>query len=472
MTDPAPRHESSEATVPPRPSRRSGSGTTDGLSPGRLAMVAVLAVFVLLGLSKPTLLLAGVMAHADASTLRQAAYGAITLVALIAARPIGRWKRILCVPWPFVAALCWFAFSILWSPVPAASVSRLGVTAIVLWLAFQCPDRLGATRATVTIRIVLGAWLLLNYVAVVAVPDIGIHDFGESWSRGQWRGWMAHKNFLGMAAAVTLLFALFPGGDRRTWLPRLALALGALPMLLFSQSRAAMIGALVGTLVGGAITRLGPGLTGPAARKARIVVLASSGAILVLLLVVTFDPALLTGLLDDPDGLSGRTQIWQALIASFRDHPLFGTGYGAFWSAGVATAPDTATTGWQAISTGHNGYFDLAVQTGLIGLLVALGAVFLWAGLRIVLLAAAHPAVAGLAAALVAFALANNFAESSLFDGDWIPQLFLLLGLGLLQAAARRGQRGPSAEPAVLATASRGSRTVQRRRRRSTGSGQ
>jgi len=296
----------------------------------------------------------------------------------------------------------------------------------------------------------LGVWLVANYIAQVGFPEIAIQEYGIAWSRGQWRGWMGHKNLAGTAAAITLLFALFPSGERRTYLPRLILSAGALPYLFLSQSRTAIAAAAAACVFGMLVTRVGAVASPGALRLARILVLASCAVLVLLLLVLTINPDLLLGMLEDPAALSGRTQIWQIMLSSVREHPFLGTGYASFWSAGREhVSLNTGHMDWQAIDTGHNGYLDIAVQSGLIGLLVALSALLLWPALRILGLMNAYPAAAGLAAALVIFALVDNLAESSLFDSDLMPQLFAVLALGVLQATARRERAALDVSPKV-----------------------
>jgi len=70
--------------------------------------------------------------------------------------------------------------------------------------------------------------------------------------------------------------------------------------------------------------------------------------------------------------LSGRTDIWEASLAALSERPLFGYGFGAlFWRSDVS--PETEAI-WRHVgfesSHAHNGALDLAIQIGLIGLLI------------------------------------------------------------------------------------------------------
>ena len=78
--------------------------------------------------------------------------------------------------------------------------------------------------------------------------------------------------------------------------------------------------------------------------------------------------------------LTGRGEIWQLSIEQVNSHPFWGIGYAAFW--GTGTVPDVFNVPYrffQFINQSHNGYIDLLVQLGVIGLvLVMLMMSFLW----------------------------------------------------------------------------------------------
>ena len=63
--------------------------------------------------------------------------------------------------------------------------------------------------------------------------------------------------------------------------------------------------------------------------------------------------------------LTGRTDLWLALLNRARENPLFGTGFGGFWIGNIHGL-------WEHFiwlpTQAHNGYLDVYLQTGLIGL--------------------------------------------------------------------------------------------------------
>jgi O-antigen ligase len=99
----------------------------------------------------------------------------------------------------------------------------------------------------------------------------------------------------------------------------------------------------------------------------------------VILLVHTSDPfakdsflgLLIRGLGRDMT-LSGRTGIWSDVLTIAARSPLLGVGSGGFWIGRAANIPWDAHLTW-VLGEGHNGYFDVYLQIGLIGVFLLLG---------------------------------------------------------------------------------------------------
>ena len=73
--------------------------------------------------------------------------------------------------------------------------------------------------------------------------------------------------------------------------------------------------------------------------------------------------------------LSGRTEIWTDVLKVASRDPLFGVGYGGFWIGRTANIPWDEHLSW-VLGEGHNGYLDVYLQIGLIGVLLVLAVAF------------------------------------------------------------------------------------------------
>ncbi|HEY0035861.1 MAG TPA: O-antigen ligase family protein, partial [Longimicrobium sp.] len=91
---------------------------------------------------------------------------------------------------------------------------------------------------------------------------------------------------------------------------------------------------------------------------------------------VTYKDQILTGMGKDPT-LTGRTDIWDALITSIGQQPLLGYGYNGYWLGKEGPAAETlAAIGWETPSA-HNGFLEVCLQLGLVGMGIVL---FLYLG--------------------------------------------------------------------------------------------
>ncbi len=140
-----------------------------------------------------------------------------------------------------------------------------------------------------------------------------------------------------------------------------------------------------------------------------------------------------------PTAFTGRVQIWPHLVSYIQDHPLTGTGYGAFWNIGDSSPIYAYSKNWvSTISSGHNGYLDLASQIGLPGLIVAVLAAFV-IPLYKLLTSQSLPRWRGaLLVSMIVFCAGHNMTESGLFDRDVIVWVFLLITIALTEIATRK----------------------------------
>ena len=69
-----------------------------------------------------------------------------------------------------------------------------------------------------------------------------------------------------------------------------------------------------------------------------------------------------TGTLGRDTTLTGRTDIWAALLPVAMQHPVLGAGFGGFWT--------DETIRLHIVNEAHNGYLEVLLETGAIGLLL------------------------------------------------------------------------------------------------------
>jgi O-antigen ligase len=142
--------------------------------------------------------------------------------------------------------------------------------------------------------------------------------------------------------------------------------------------------------------------------------------------------------------LSDRTYLWQDLLDNAAKTPMLGVGFGAFWVGPLGYElypfPNWAkvTRTWRP-REGHNGYIDVYVDLGVVGLVLVL-LVILFAVLGSLDDLQDRFELGRLRVILLLSVLINNFAESSFLNGThalWF--MFLLAGVNT-PPVARRAQ--------------------------------
>jgi len=96
--------------------------------------------------------------------------------------------------------------------------------------------------------------------------------------------------------------------------------------------------------------------------------------ILMYLLFYDLVVEMVTAILKRDETLTGRTEIWSALIDFAASNPILGAGYGGFWAPGNMKLEDLFSPRF-ILAQAHNGYLAVYVELGVVG--IVLLAVFL-----------------------------------------------------------------------------------------------
>ncbi len=344
----------------------------------------------------------------------------------------GRAKAI----WPWLLLFAWFGLSTSWALDHAASSRRFFLYAIDLAICIAIAGALprdGEAHRVVALACV--AIVLIDLATWIVAPGVAMTDLGLAAIHN-------HKNTLGVVM-------LFCGVALACWLPGrptragrlgcLAAMAGLLALLVASQSKTSL-GILLGYIV------LLPAVVWllrlPRVRLAGV-------ALLVLALVLALAQSWIAWSFlhgQDPFGFAGkltfteRRDVWRFVIGEALKSPWRGVGFSSFWDIDPQIQPSLKTGLWFAqadspTNEAHNGYLDLWVTVGWIGLALALWVVARWVGRSVRLARDALKDGAPLSpeschrlflATLPLVIVAHNFLESSLFSS---AHLFGLLAL-------------------------------------------
>jgi exopolysaccharide production protein ExoQ len=264
--------------------------------------------------------------------------------------------------WPalvILVLLCLHAYaSKYWSIDPGVTARRT----LALFFSSLFAIYLGAVfRGPHLPRVLMLSGLLMglgSLVMVFAFPAIGIHQYDNA---GLWRGLWYEKNQMGvvMVAGAVAAAACLASEDRRRLLPALALVVTTV-LVLATQSKTSLLCLLIGVGVVGALWAMrqgGPALT-VVALWFGVVLTGTVGYVFIT------DPAVVLKALGKDPSLTGRTDIWVALMREVGERPWTGFGYQAFWGReSIPAAFIRAETQWP-VPSAHNGWIDLLIQLG------------------------------------------------------------------------------------------------------------
>jgi len=345
----------------------------------------------------------------------------------------------------WLAALClWAIASVAWSANPEESLRRAlaltGTTIAALYLGLHFEPR----QQLKLIAYALGLGAIASAVVILAVPSVGITADGM-------QGVYNMKNSLGrMMSLGALCFALLSLGERRRRMGSVLMFLLCLTLLALSKSATALVVTLM-------LLALLPFRKLLYLRTRQML---AAGAILIpLMAVATFfivqSSEDILRALGRNSSFSGRIPLWQLVLTSISDHPFLGYGFNAFWKSWTGERVSAAVNWETAVPHAHNGFLEVWLGLGLIGLtmvLINLSRSLLFA-LR--LARSNHEVEYSWPLLMVVFTLLYNVTENSMLTVNSMPWIAYAAASYLLARTAREEAAEPqpqtNAEPAYSA---------------------
>ncbi|PJI92676.1 O-antigen ligase [Yoonia maricola] len=360
-------------------------------------------------------------------------YGALTLLSIR-----GAISRILATYWPAILPVAFAIMSLAWSEDVALTIRRAGglslTTAFAFWFAIRF------TPVEIFRLLVLTAITMAfaNYIYIQREPSLGIHqayDLVGAQHAGSWRGLFGHKNDFGrvLALLIAILFLGFMFGKGQKILRLLIIPAAGLVLLMIvrtSSSQAVLLGAAVPLIMA---VFLGMRSMSAPARSLVLIVALPFAVIGLLSAQLIFE--YLLNLLGRDATLTGRTIIWEGVIIALGGNVVAGGGYGAGWQY---VGPQlTALTGFD-VGHAHNGFLDLAVDIGAVGLGMTL-VFIIWVGILSFrsLMRGYHPELSAVALMVVVFSLIGNVAGSFLLQHNSIFWVLIVVAYVKLKEKER-----------------------------------
>lgn len=365
-----------------------------------------------------------------------------TLYALVFLLVLIRWRGVIQglpnIKWILGLTLL-AAASALWSNDPSktlrGSIVLLGTTAFGLYF---------GTRFTASEQLRLLVWtcflfILPSYLIAIILPAYGVQHDG---TQDAWRGIFMHKNALAEAAVFAMLVLAFVH-PMALWLRSVGI-LASFGLIVLSHSASGLIvGCVIAVLLlVSVVIRV---------RLVSVVLAALSGGVALSGILLLLSPRMeqMLQLVHRSPDLTGRTELWAAVLHAISKQPWLGYGFSAFWqTTGRAVVAVHADVGWIP-GYAHNGFLDLTLHLGLAGLAIfAFGYLVLWRRALELLFEAADAPAMWMCMYLL-FTLLYNLTEGWILrqnDLYWV--LYVSTAVCLSREVSRReGRRSHRAGP-------------------------
>jgi exopolysaccharide production protein ExoQ len=295
---------------------------------------------------------------------------ATTLVSHVRAVRFVVWRN-----WVLATLLLLVFASCLWAESPTFVLQRSAAVLGTSLLGIALAARLSLNEQVRLLSRIFRIMAVLSLVAVFLFPSYGISNSIESL--GNWQGIFGYKNLLGAMMAMSILVEWHRHADTGLsktlkWLAILTSAV----LLAGSNSVTSMVA--LGTSLSFieaykfAKQRLRMPLYAIIAVMALIV---ASG-----FTVFLVDGHTVTGAFGRTSNLTGRTQIWSLVASSIAKRPVLGYGYSGFWYGGSTESGAVDQAFGEPVMYSHDGYLEVAVSLGIVGLLLSLA--FIGIGLK------------------------------------------------------------------------------------------
>jgi O-antigen ligase len=308
----------------------------------------------------------------------------IVLGLFVLARRARRVSAILSDNRSLLVFFSYLAVSLLWSDFFTVSLKRwVRITGDLVMVLIVLSESQPLESIKAIFRRSAFVLLPLSIVLIKYFRDVGV-AYSEDGAQTMWIGVTSHKNVLGyVVMGLGLCFAGNIGAawkSRKVWLDAflLAMTLWLLGGSSSSRSETSMLGFLLGIAVLVAFYLAPKDPDRIRAYRTTVVTI-----LVVILLSVSLGQSFFQSVVSNlgrDTTLTGRTDIWKAVLAIGPRNPLLGRGYGSFWIGTLGNDVWRQSNIYGRYNQSHNGYIDIYIELGLVGL--TLLAWLTWAAYR------------------------------------------------------------------------------------------
>jgi exopolysaccharide production protein ExoQ len=364
--------------------------------------------------------------HIAIALTQAAIYGTGGLLILM------RWRRVAAAAlkvWPILLLIGLAPVSMLWSLYPAITLRRSILQIALMMVGIYLGERWSiedfARLLSMAFALTMTTSIALFFLARTYVLD---PDHPKSW-----RGLGDNKNAFGQQMAMAFVLFLLVRFQHFKW-SRYIFLLMAFGLMFLSRS---MTSVATGVLV---VCLLPLWLLARLPPKQRLVALAACGLVAAGVVgLAVMESKFLFQLMGKDSTLTGRTEVWQAILVSIRHHPFLGYGFEAFWTGLKGESLNVIISSGWLVPEAHNGYLELCLALGIPGAIAFLIVVLTAFRHAIGFIRREPTRIALWPAAYLCFFLIHNLGESDLLNnGSQLGTSLLVIIVTALTLHQRR----------------------------------
>jgi exopolysaccharide production protein ExoQ len=328
--------------------------------------------------------------------------------------------------------IAFMIMSVLWSAMPKTTISHsYGLVRVTLFSIYLAA-RFSIKEQVRILGISFGITVVLCLLFGILMPEYGIMGLSSTFTTpedkghvGAWQGIFTHKNILGRFMVLSIIiFLSYRSSSKLYWLRWLGIGTSVLLIVLSTSKTSLLILLTMFTLLP---------ILGTLRWKYSWKIPFITSIILLLGTISTFvmeNSEVILSALGRDATLSGRTKIWGEVIWAISKHPWIGYGYEGFWRKGT-----NADYVWNAlkfkVTHSHNGFLELWLQLGIIGLSLYIIAFLIACYKAVVFLHKNNSSEGIYPLMLLIFIFLANITESSLLGANTYLILFISVTLTL-----------------------------------------
>lgn len=264
---------------------------------------------------------------------------------------------------PYLLILLLCGVSSLWSDYQFPTIRRSVTLSSCVFFGAYCYLQFGLRgtlelmgRSTIIVALISLAMYFL-------VPSIG-HETAEGYEHAM-RGVFSQKNSMGAAMLLASTWYVYQVVDNPRSVAKPLMCLGLLYVCVFlADSATSLLITMIVAAVGALFWSEGNW------RRRMVVVYVFAVAATFMIAFVVLDTAQLLLLLNRDPTFTGRLPLWTFSLDAALQRPWLGYGYSGFWNENSpAVQTIWAAIDWKAPSA-HNGYIDIMLQIGFVGLVL------------------------------------------------------------------------------------------------------